>query len=88
MSPGSKLVETTIDPTQAWKNTNIIDRSDRINNLELNGLILIDDIKIKLTAMKVKSMEIEKAIAEKRPEEEIKFLTDELKQMAMEIAKG
>ena len=48
----------------------------------------IDDIKIKLTAMKVKSMEIEKAIAEKRLEEEIKFLTDELKQMAMEIAKG
>jgi len=48
----------------------------------------IDDIKIKLTAMKVKSMEIEKAIAEKRSEEEIKFLTDELKQMAMEIAKG
>ena len=38
--------------------------------------------------MKVKSMEIEKAIAEKRAEEEIKFLTDELKQMAMEIAKG
>ena len=32
----------------------------------------IDDIKIKLTAMKVKSMEIEKAIADKRPEEEIK----------------
>ena len=48
MRPGSKLVETTIDPTQAWKNTNIIDRSDRINNLELNGLILIDDIKIKI----------------------------------------
>ena len=48
----------------------------------------IDDIKIKLTAMKVKSMEIEKAIAEKRTEEEIEFLTDELKQMAMEIAKG
>ena len=48
----------------------------------------IDDIKIKLTAMKVKSMEIEKAIAEKKPEEEIQFLTDELKQMAMEIAKG
>ena len=45
MRPGSKLVETTIDPTQAWKNTNIIDRSDRINNLVLNGLILMDDTK-------------------------------------------
>jgi len=47
-----------------------------------------EDIKIKLTAIKQKSMEVEKAIAEQRPQEEIKFLTDEIKQLAMELAKG
>mgnify|MGYP000055146930 FL=1 len=48
----------------------------------------IQDIKIKLTAMKTKSMEVEKAVADKKPEEEINFLMDELKQLAMELAKG
>lgn len=47
-----------------------------------------EDIKIKLTAIKQKSMEVEKAIAEQRSKEEIKFLTDEIKQLAMELAKG
>ena len=46
----------------------------------------IQDIKVKLTAMKQKSMEIEKLVADKKSEEEIKFLADEIKQMAMEIA--
>jgi hypothetical protein len=36
--------------------------------------------------MKQKSMEIEKAVADKKSEEEINFLSDELKQLAMEIA--
>lgn len=48
----------------------------------------IQHINVKLTAMKRKSMEVEKAVADKKSEEEIKFILDELKQMAMEIAKG
>jgi hypothetical protein len=47
-----------------------------------------NDIKIKLTAMKQKSMEVEKAVADKKSQEEINFLISELKQMAMELAKG
>ena len=47
----------------------------------------IQDIKIKLTAQKTKSMEVEK-VTDKKSEEEINFLMDELKQLAMELAKG
>jgi len=47
-----------------------------------------NDIKIKLTVMKQKSMEVEKAVADKKSQEEINFLISELKQMAMELAKG
>jgi|TARA_R110000803_G_scaffold40700_5_gene87640 hypothetical protein len=46
----------------------------------------IQDIKLKLTAMKQKSMEVEQAVTNNKSEEEIKFLADEIKQMAMEIA--
>ena len=46
----------------------------------------IQDIKVKLTDMKQKSMEIEKLVADKKSEEEINMLSDELKQLAMEIA--
>lgn len=46
----------------------------------------IQDIKVKLTAMKQKSMEIEKLVADKKSEEEINFLVEEIQQMAMEIA--
>ena len=38
--------------------------------------------------MKQKSMEVEKAVADKKPEEEVNFLIAELKQLAMELAKG
>lgn len=40
----------------------------------------------KITAMKQKSLDIEQAIKEGKHPEEIKFMTDELKQMATEIA--
>ena len=43
----------------------------------------IQDIKVKLTAMKQKSMEVEKAVVDKKPEEEINFLVEEIQQMAM-----
>ena len=48
----------------------------------------IQDIKLNLLPMKTKSMEVEKAVADKKSEEEINFLMDELKQLAMELAKG
>ena len=41
----------------------------------------IQDIKVKLTAMKQKSMEVEKAVVDKKPEEEINFLVEEIQQM-------
>ena len=43
----------------------------------------IQDIKIKLTAMKTKSMEVEKAVADKKPEEEINFLMESLTHQKM-----
>ena len=43
INPGNKFVETTIEPTQAWKNTRIIDKKDKKINFELNGLIFIDE---------------------------------------------
>ena len=46
----------------------------------------IADVKIKITAMKQKSMDIEKAIADGRHESEIKFMLEELQQLAREIA--
>ena len=64
----------------------------KINNfkpniiLSIGGGSVLDLSKVANTLYNCNN--IEKAIAEKRPEEEIKFLTDELKQMAMEIAKG
>jgi len=48
----------------------------------------IQHINLKITAMKQKSMEVEKAVADKKSQEEINFLISELKQMAMELAKG
>ena len=46
----------------------------------------IKNVMTKITAMKQKSLEIEKAIKEGKHPEEIKFMTDKLKQMATEIA--
>ena len=46
----------------------------------------IKNVMTKITAMKQKSLEIEKAIKEGKHPEEIKFMTDELKQLGLEVA--
>ena len=46
INTGNKFVETTIEPTQAWKNTRTIDKKDKKINFELNGLMFIDEINI------------------------------------------
>lgn len=46
----------------------------------------IQDVKIKISAMKQKSMDIEKAIQQGKTAEEIQFMIEELQQLAREVS--
>ena len=46
----------------------------------------IADVKIKITAMKQKSMDIEQAIKSGKSEDEVKFMVEELQQLAREVS--
>ena len=46
----------------------------------------IQEVKVKITAMKQKSMDIEKAIQQGKTSEEIQFMIEELQQLAREVS--
>lgn len=46
----------------------------------------IQDVKIKISAMKQKSMDIEQAIQKGKTVEEIQFMIEELQQLAREVS--
>lgn len=46
----------------------------------------IQEVKVKITAMKQKSMDIEQAIQNGKSEAEVKFMIEELQQLAREVS--
>ena len=44
INPGNKFVETTIEPTQAWKNTRTIDKKDKKNILIMKDKKYLNNI--------------------------------------------